>query len=287
MRSLVIRPDERRPGFTLIELLVVIAIIALLAAILLPVFQAAREKARQTSCANNEKQIGMAMIQYTQDWDEYYPFRILPNPGSPTQPYETKTWRVAISQYLKSTQVFVCPSNPLNGKASGCVLDPTGSGTYKCSTNPNAGPDGFSVSYAANQTNFDVGGVVTPVQGDGIVAEGMSNTAPVSLGSVQSPAQVIMICESWYQWAEINLSKSVEMALYAGHGGKSNYCFADGHVKALQPLQTVSSVNITGGGAVNMWTRDNANFTDSGDITNSKVWIQNAQNGVTYTSPVQ
>src|ERR1700722_16915261 len=63
----------KRTGFTLIELLVVIAIIAILAAILFPVFAAAREKARQTSCASNLKQIGLAILQYAQDYDELYP----------------------------------------------------------------------------------------------------------------------------------------------------------------------------------------------------------------------
>src|ERR1700760_4371273 len=69
MKSLVLRPL----GFTLIELLVVIAIIAILAAILFPVFAKVREKARQTSCLSNEKQLGLAFQQYTQDYDEKYP----------------------------------------------------------------------------------------------------------------------------------------------------------------------------------------------------------------------
>src|SRR5947199_3153379 len=70
-------------GFTLIELLVVIAIIALLAAILFPVFSRARENARKSSCLNNVKQIGVAMMQYTQDYDEYYPLQIYYNETSP------------------------------------------------------------------------------------------------------------------------------------------------------------------------------------------------------------
>ncbi len=63
----------KRTAFTLIELLVVIAIIAILAAILFPVFQKVREKARQTSCASNEKQLGLAFLQYNQDYDETFP----------------------------------------------------------------------------------------------------------------------------------------------------------------------------------------------------------------------
>src|SRR3984957_3114452 len=67
------RTAHRRTGFTLIELLVVIAIIAILAAILFPVFAQAREKARQTTCTNNEKQISLAFLMYVQDFDEMFP----------------------------------------------------------------------------------------------------------------------------------------------------------------------------------------------------------------------
>ena len=75
-----------RRGFTLIELLVVIAIIAILAAILFPVFAKAREKARQTSCLNNVKQLTLAMMQYAQDHDERWPGALLPAPAPGTTP---------------------------------------------------------------------------------------------------------------------------------------------------------------------------------------------------------
>src|SRR5262249_32615620 len=119
--------SERRSGFTLIELLVVIAIIAILAAILFPVFAQARDKARQTTCLSNQKQIGLAMMQYVQDYDQTWPCQ-LPNPGNANvawdgaplmntglagqNPYNYKD---RILPYSKSEQIWLCPTNIPNG----------------------------------------------------------------------------------------------------------------------------------------------------------------------------
>ena len=91
-----------RRGFTLIELLVVIAIIAILAAILFPVFARAREKARQTSCLSNLKQIGLAVMMYAQDYDECYPEPYTPFTNWPL-------WQDTIQPYMKNTQLLICP----------------------------------------------------------------------------------------------------------------------------------------------------------------------------------
>src|SRR5262245_34459210 len=110
MESVVSAPDHypghtsarRAAGFTLIELLVVIAIIALLAAILFPVFARARENARKSSCLNNMKQITLALNQYAQDYDEMLPAGCV-NSGN--------GWAMATVPYIKSVQIMACPSD--------------------------------------------------------------------------------------------------------------------------------------------------------------------------------
>jgi len=130
---------QKRIAFTLIELLVVIAIIAILAAILFPVFATAREKARQTACASNLKQLALATIQYCQDFDENMPCG--GGVGGPMTgggwniPY---SWVAQVYPYVKSTAVFTCPSDP---------NQPWGTGL--------AGGNYYEQSYAMN---YNIGG---------------------------------------------------------------------------------------------------------------------------------
>lgn len=109
-------------GFTLIELLVVIAIIAILAAILFPVFAKVREKARQTSCASNLKQIGLALMQYSQDNDE---IMVQSWHGSPFDSNNTTDykWMDSIMPYVKSTAVFHCPDDPGTNGTTGQFVE--------------------------------------------------------------------------------------------------------------------------------------------------------------------
>lgn len=103
----------KRRAFTLIELLVVISIIAVLAAILFPVFARARENARRTSCLNNLKQIGLGMMMYAQDYDETYPPYQRTSSEAPPFPFwQTNRWEWAhmIFPYTKNTQVYRCPN---------------------------------------------------------------------------------------------------------------------------------------------------------------------------------
>ena len=104
---------NQRHAFTLIELLVVIAIIAILAAILFPVFARARENARRASCQSNLKQLGLGLAQYTQDYDERFPFLYWDSSISKWQPVvgsNTGYWGGEIDPYVKNSQIYLCPS---------------------------------------------------------------------------------------------------------------------------------------------------------------------------------
>ena len=104
---------KRRNGFTLIELLVVIAIIAILAAILFPVFARARENARKSNCQSNLKQIGLGFAQYIQDYDERWPISYWG--GTRWEPYtgsNSTSWYMGeVSPYIKNTKIWTCPSS--------------------------------------------------------------------------------------------------------------------------------------------------------------------------------
>ncbi|BCM94399.1 hypothetical protein IAD21_06306 [Abditibacteriota bacterium] len=206
----------QQKAFTLIELLVVIAIIAILAAILFPVFARARENARRASCQSNLKQIGLGLLQYTQDYDEKYM----------TDWDGQRSYKQSIQPYLKSGQIWACPSNPANSTVPSDAGFQAGNG-YPA----------IVESYAANPR------IITPNWTGG--------TSP-TLSFVQKPAQKIVIADCTYWWGimytDHSTANSYNVAndVFAGHMDTMNCLFLDGHVKAMKPTATGATFNMWG-----------------------------------------
>jgi prepilin-type N-terminal cleavage/methylation domain-containing protein/prepilin-type processing-associated H-X9-DG protein len=204
----------KRAGFTLIELLVVIAIIAILAAILFPVFAKAREKARQASCLSNVKQLGLAFLQYAQDYDELLPASYRPGGGY-------IYWTGNILPYIKNTQIYYCPS--LSGLSSSAW-------------------SGSQMAYGWNYGNLTLGSFNTIGYGG----------PTASLGIIKRPSECIVLADGpacsnmaagtlyfpdIYPGSRINAMGYVIGASGAyfpnlRHNDLANVCFVDGHAKA-------------------------------------------------------
>jgi prepilin-type N-terminal cleavage/methylation domain-containing protein/prepilin-type processing-associated H-X9-DG protein len=223
-------PIGTRKAFTLIELLVVIAIIAILAAILFPVFAKVREKARAISCASNLKQIGLGFMQYQQDNDEVSPYAF----GSDGHP--DSSWGTQIFPYVKSTGVYICPDDTYSRGANDIGSD------YSTLTGQKPRVVSYSLTLAA---------VWSPVNGDW---NGDWTASRAKLASITSPSTTIQLSERWngYHfmapgWAQESWCSDGESlhgqnggpAARTGHTGQSNYLFCDGHVKAMRYEQTV------------------------------------------------
>jgi len=193
-----------RRGFTLIELLVVIAIIAILAAILFPVFARAREKARQSSCLSNEKQIAIAILMYAQDYDEMLP-KYRQDSASPGCQY---LWAMVIQPYVKNTQLGVCPSAPAGALGYGCNL----SHTMPCRSG----------------AGFPLAKVPRPAQAALVAdaaATGNCNTPRTGVESDGFAVIYCPICGPGCQYF------SVGSAISKRHNEGANGAFADGHAK--------------------------------------------------------
>jgi prepilin-type N-terminal cleavage/methylation domain-containing protein len=236
------RPAPRGyPGFTLIELLVVIAIIAILAAILFPVFAQAREKARQTSCLSNTKQIGLGAMMYCQDYDEMYPRMYA---------WNTSTW--------EELPGFDTLAAPYMGQAVGRDRAP---GLFKCPSDGiarwnNASPRTYSMALSAVTSGWaDMGNNVWGAPG-------------IPLAAAQAPADTLFAVErpgpgNIFGGSNCAGTETPNRQLNDCNGGTTkplhsegwNYTFIDGHSKWFRPQTTVGrGLNGTGRGRTSIIT---------------------------------
>jgi prepilin-type N-terminal cleavage/methylation domain-containing protein/prepilin-type processing-associated H-X9-DG protein len=211
----------RKRGFTLIELLVVIAIIAILAAILFPVFAQAREAARKSSCLSNTKQLTLAAMQYTQDYDEALPRSY--DAGVPA-----RGWFDVVQPYIKNNQVFYCPSDSIHNKT--------------------VAPSFGNISYGWNYYWLTLQG--------GAVAYGSAGSG---LPAVQSPSETVMLADSGKANNTLPYVIYPWFAGYhpvAIHGGGANVAFVDGHskwMKAPEPPATVAPPLVSAAPDATLW----------------------------------
>ncbi len=217
------RKSPRETGFTLIELLVVIAIIAILAAILFPVFAQARESARRTQCLSNIRQTGTAMYMYIQDYDETTPAVVH---GSGT--LENDFYAI-IQPYVKNVQMFYCPDRTEWTMPSG----------DNCSGQPLTNPQQRCIGYGYNW------GILSSVRagmiGNRIHFTGGYIEPGISLASIVAPADMMVygdtgdnprytICSNYIFQYYTNITRNGQLR----HGGNLNINFADGHAKAMR-----------------------------------------------------
>jgi prepilin-type N-terminal cleavage/methylation domain-containing protein/prepilin-type processing-associated H-X9-DG protein len=217
--------DKRQPlvlkrAFTLIELLVVIAIIAILAAILFPVFARARENARRASCMSNLKQIGLGFMMYSQDYDEHLPYSFNYYIYTGSTSGTLVWWEDTLQPYVKSRQLFICPS-----ESTPTTYTYGRSGTVPVSTF--GYPVSITTSYAANES---------------VVATTSGSSAPTALASLVNPATTIIMSDILSGDMELSLRYCDDpnapgwstSFVDKRHLDGANFLWADGHVKWLK-----------------------------------------------------
>jgi prepilin-type N-terminal cleavage/methylation domain-containing protein/prepilin-type processing-associated H-X9-DG protein len=244
-------------AFTLIELLVVIAIIAILAAILFPVFAQARAKARQSTCLSNEKQLGLAILGYVQDFDETFPVANYPAPPSLEAGLDANSrlhWYNLVEPYIKGgyTRTAASASGTTAGQALSIYVCPDYDKGYRAfGLNP-------SWSYVIN-SNLAPPRAQNPATPD--IPPAWAVQDPSGLGDVKAPAQVVLVAEgaggrvyspgndtgTYPDFPAYTAAKDTSLTYaYARdrHAGGANYLLGDGHAKwfkAPAPSYTTSS----------------------------------------------
>ena len=249
-------------AFTLIELLVVIAIIAILAAILFPVFARARENARRSSCTSNLKQIGLGLIQYSQDYDEKQPLDYFTEDNDQSGYGGRYKWMDAAYPYIKSEQIFNCPSDTFGNNATELL-----NSTYKYL--PGSGGNGESGyrygSYGANVAYYDDPGASPPF-GTHIGASGGAGgtVKTASLAQIEAPTTTVWVTETkpryvgevytWQiYWSDASQAPTVQTTdgyqrlnkIIARHLETANVLWCDGHVKSVR-LDSLARLNAAG-----------------------------------------
>lgn len=233
-------------AFSLIELLFVIAIISLLAALLYPVFERAREQARSAVCFSNMRQIGVGVQLYIQDYDETYPMNRMPDDNHPiagckltggsTYPIgsledSSVNWRRIVQPYLKSKQVMICPSNPNVARAPAPGIPPGDQ------TNRYYSPkDYLPLSYAYNG-NFFHEAIPPCLYGENL-------ERPRSMPEIDNSSNLIFLLESRLGYPDLgswflNMSSGQNgSGPFQSHNSQSTFLFADMHVKHLKLAAT-------------------------------------------------
>ena len=220
--------QNTKKGFTLIELLVVIAIIAILAAILFPVFARARENARRSSCSSNIKQIGLGFQQYIQDYDERFPL-VAGGGATGTAGNLTQGWAIQLQPYLKSSQIFQCPSetnSPANVSSTVAGYGGQGYSDYWYNSRLSGSSQARVDQVSSTIINGDGqnGSAAYAFSGEGIT-NGITNdgsTPAVSATVTTAPAPRTTLP---------TMTPAAEGQFGLRHLDGLNYGFADGHVK--------------------------------------------------------
>jgi prepilin-type N-terminal cleavage/methylation domain-containing protein/prepilin-type processing-associated H-X9-DG protein len=222
-------------GFTLIELLVVIAIIAILASILFPVFARARENARRSSCQSNMKQIGLGIMQYTQDYDEKFPSGLV---IGGYDSWKGIGWAGQSYPYIKSAQIFKCPSDSTNAVAPAVPVS-YAFNTLMASQSMSILNESVKtvalVEVQGGSANVSVAGepggaFASPATFGNNLIECAPNTFNATYGAGATVEYV-----TGYKMPGSDDGNYPSTTSEGRHLATSNFLFADGHVKALRP----------------------------------------------------